>query len=128
MAALLTEIFPDSSAGELPGRLFTTPEERNILDSLRSPPANNFEQPLLVDDLVVSEDKLASQSFTINGLVYSARGGSTAWINNKRILLNSTHIRRQPSAGGRIGDVLIDFPDYGATVRLSNQGQLYTEN
>src|SRR3972149_6840164 len=75
---------PITFAADDLGRLFTTPQQRQTLEKLRSQkpveeikiPAFTFAEP------VVEEQKPVIGGITVNGLVYRKSGKSTAWINS----------------------------------------------
>ncbi len=67
------------------GRLFTTPEERNMLEKLRhEEPMEVKPVEIFIEEPVVEEEEVKPDigGITINGLVYRKGGKSTAWINN----------------------------------------------
>lgn len=62
------------------GRLFTTPEERAMLEALRrEPPANT--QPQVAEEAPLEPEPVTIPGVTVNGIVYRARGNDTVWIN-----------------------------------------------
>jgi hypothetical protein len=62
------------------GRLFTTPEERQMLEALRrEPPAES--QPQVADEAPPEPAPMAVPGVTVNGVVYRSRGNNTVWVN-----------------------------------------------
>jgi len=118
MAFILSITCRNAGAGGVLGRLFTTLEERELLDDFRLLPPVNFGQPQSVETHETAKNNPVSETFTVNGLVHRASGRSTIWINNTRILLDSTNILQQPASGNQRGDVLFEIPDHGSFIRL----------
>jgi len=91
VSALSAMVFNVSFAEEL-GRLFTTVEERQMLDGLRNAKPNEI--------IVVGEEsKPVIGGITVNGLVYRKGRKSTAWINNENTYegnLSHQYIRIHP--------------------------------
>lgn len=80
---LLLMISVATPAAEL-GRLFTTKEERNMLDKLRyEKPVEIQIEDVVEEEVVEVEEKPEIGSISINGLVYRKNGKSTAWINRE---------------------------------------------
>jgi len=128
IVVILAEICRDSSAGEQLGRLFTTPEERSILDSMRKQPKDGFVGTFSVQTRDMDTDERSGEALLINGLVYRANGRNTIWINNARILLDNGDNRQQPAAPGITGDVLSESPDYRQSIKLHNRDMRYTDD
>ncbi len=89
VSALSAMIFNVSFAEEL-GRLFTTVEERQMLDGLRNAKPKEIEVVEVVEvieivpeEVVEEEPKPVIGGITVNGLVYRKGRKSTAWINNE---------------------------------------------
>lgn len=125
---ILAQICGESSAGEQLGRLFTTPEERRILDSMRKQLKDGFVGPFSVQSLNTGADEPTGETLLINGLVYRANGRNTVWINNARILFDNGDTRQQPGAPGTTGDVLSESPDYWPSIKLHNRDTRYTND
>jgi hypothetical protein len=70
------------------GRLFTTPQQREVLEKLRhQKPVEEITAPeILFEEPVVETEKPEIGGITVNGLVYRKGGKSTAWINSANTL------------------------------------------
>ena len=75
---------PITFAADDLGRLFTTPQQRQTLEKLRSQkPVEEIKIPeFTFAEPVVEEQKPVIGGITVNGLVYRKGGKSTAWINS----------------------------------------------
>ena len=75
---------PITFAADDLGRLFTTPQQRQTLEKLRSQkPVEEIKIPeFTFAEPVVEEQKPVIGGITVNGLVYRKSGKSTAWINS----------------------------------------------
>ena len=75
---------PITFAADDLGRLFTTPQQRQTLEKLRSQkPVEEIKIPeFTFAERVVEEQKPVIGGITVNGLVYRKGGKSTAWINS----------------------------------------------
>ncbi len=71
--------FPAVAQAQALGRLFTTPEERQMLEALRRQPPKPETEPV-VDAAPVEPAPVVPQ-VTVDGLVRRSRGQSTVWIN-----------------------------------------------
>ena len=100
-AFILAQYWSTSGADDL-GRLFTTLEERSLLEKLRNPPpAGNSQAPPAVDP-AMREREPENRDIAVKGFVYRKNGRSTVWIN-------SAHMRATDASDAV--DVLIDNPD-----------------
>ena len=75
---------PNTLAADDLGRLFTTPQQRNALEKLRSQkPVEEIKIPdITFAEPVIEEQKPVIGGITVNGLVYRKGGKSTAWVNS----------------------------------------------
>lgn len=62
------------------GRLFTTPEERRMLEALRREPPEETLAPV-AEPAPREPEQMAVPEITINGVVYRSRGNNTVWVN-----------------------------------------------
>ena len=111
-AFMLAQYCEISCAGEL-GRLFTTPEERSLLEKLRNPsPVATGQLPLAVDP-AIAEQEAGNSDVTVKGYVYRKNGRSTVWLNRSHISAHGVRDRWLRSAmdASDVDDVLIDIPD-----------------
>jgi len=112
--SLVAAILLGSDAGaQTLGRLFSTAEERKVLDTLRAgsehraPPESGQSEPARV-----------TSRLTVNGLVTRERGPDSVWINGERVSRNertSEGIRVQREAGARVRLIL---PRDAGSIRL----------
>ena len=87
------------------GRLFSTPQERALLDELRED--NKARAPLGSE--VHTGQARATSRLTVNGLVTRERGPDFVWINGERVSRNETTsggIRVQRDTGARVRLIL----------------------
>lgn len=66
------------------GRLFTSPQERAMLEKIRNtPPEPEIEQTIEIPELdeIQVNTPLTIENITVSGLVYRKDGKSTAWVN-----------------------------------------------
>jgi hypothetical protein len=85
LAGMLAVFYSSYSFSDELGRLFTTPEERHMLEELRNEKSGQTEiMELNIEETNEEEGKARheSGSITLNGLVYRKNGNSTAWINS----------------------------------------------
>ncbi len=78
------------------GRLFTTPEERDMLNSLRIMAKQPAPEPEIEPEPVIEEvipepepepvEVVEIPGITVNGVVYRKGGKSTAWLNGENTL------------------------------------------
>ena len=86
LMVLIFSLPPATLAADDLGRLFTTPQQRQTLEKLRSQkpveeikiPEFTFAEPAVEAE----ENKPVIGGITVNGLVYRKGGKSTAWINS----------------------------------------------
>ena len=112
--SLVVAILIGSGAGaQTLGRLFSTPEERELLDALRAgrehhaPPESGQSEPAGV-----------TSRLTVNGLVTRARGPDSVWINGERMSRDERTgegIQVQGEAGARVRLIL---PRDAGSIRL----------
>ena len=123
MALILATWWCVDSGAEEPGRLFTTPEERDLLEKLRNLPSAVSERTLLADDREKAHEKPESGDITVNGFVYRRSGRSTVWLNNVSLLLDGADIQHLSAMDGDIddSDVFITIPDSGMVIRLQDK-------
>ena len=113
VAFMLAHYCGTSCAGEL-GRLFTTPEERSLLEQLRNPPVGNSQLPP-TDDPAGAERETRNNGVTVKGLVYRKNGRGTIWINNSHMRAQRLQINADKN---NAGDVQIEIPDSKVVIRL----------
>lgn len=108
------------------GRLFTTPEERSLLEKLRNPPTGTSHAPP-ADDPAKAQKALRNGDFTVGGLVYRKNGRSTVWINTSHIRTYGPRVQKlQINADiSHAGDVLIKISDGKAIIRLRPEEMHY---
>ena len=84
LMVLIFSLPPATLAADDLGRLFTTPQQRNTLEKLRSQkPVEEIKIPeFTFAEPVIEEQKPVIGGITVNGLVYRKSGKSTAWINS----------------------------------------------
>jgi len=113
-AAFMLAHYCRTPCAEELGRLFTTPEERSLLEQLRNPPAETSQAPP-ADDPARAERESLNNDVTVKGLVYRKNGRGTIWIN-------SSHMRAQQlqinADGNDAGDVQIKIPDSKSVIRF----------
>ena len=111
---LVAAVLLSSDAGaQALGRLFSTAEERKVLDELRA--GNEHRAP---PDPGQSEPARVTSRLTVNGLVTRDRGPDSVWINGERVSRNertSEGIRVQGEAGARVRLIL---PRAAGSIRL----------
>jgi hypothetical protein len=78
VTAILTVLATAAEAQDL-GRLFTTPEEREMLEALRRQPPKPEAAPAPVETPV--EPAPVAPAVTMNGLVRRSRGRGMVWVN-----------------------------------------------
>ena len=103
----------DSGAQTL-GRLFSTPEERRVLDTLRKD--NEHRAP--PESELGTEPVRVTSRLTVNGLVMRERGPDSIWINGERVSRGERTregIQVQGESGARVRVIL---PDDAGTLRL----------
>jgi hypothetical protein len=111
------------------GRLFTTPQERAMLEKSRHQPAPQVEkQPKRIEKKPssVAEEVKAPPRITINGVVSRTDGTSTVWVNGMNSLdgdLNAQHIYVD-SSSTRGEKVTIRLPNSPLELRLK-PGETY---
>lgn len=111
MAFMLAHYCGISRAGEL-GRLFTTPEERSLLEKLRKPLLAGTSQLPPPDDPAIAVQQTGNSDVTVKGFVYRKNGRSTVWINSSFVHAHETPDRRLriTTDASTAADVLIDIP------------------
>ena len=111
---LVAAVLLSSDAGaQTLGRLFSTAEERKVLDTLRA--GNEHRAP---PDSGHGEPARVTSRLTVNGLVRRERGPDSVWINGERVSRNertSEGIRVQREAGARVRLIL---PRNAGSIRL----------
>lgn len=116
LAAALVLVSFDAEAQRL-GRLFSTPEERALLDELRR------ERKIVAPDPQVTEivpDTPTVEQVTINGVVLRSGGVNSAWINGRQVdagarTREGVRVDTSPADGGR---VKITLPSGAETIDL----------
>ncbi|MDX1528119.1 MAG: hypothetical protein R3337_05790 [Gammaproteobacteria bacterium] len=116
LAAALVLVSYDAEAQRLE-RLFSTPEERALLDELRR------ERKIVAPDPQVTEivpDTPTVEQVTINGVVLRSGGTSSAWINGRQVdagarTREGVRVDTSPAGGGR---VKITLPSGAETIDL----------
>ncbi len=116
LAAALVLVSFDAEAQRL-GRLFSTPEERALLDELRR------ERKIVAPDPQVTEivpDTPTVEQVTINGVVLRSGGTNSAWINGRQVdagarTREGVRVDTSPADGGR---VKITLPSGAETIDL----------
>jgi hypothetical protein len=91
--AILFASVPAAYGIEL-GRLFTTPEDRVVLEQLRQAPVER--KRTVREEKKIDEPKASMPTITVNGVVIRSDGSKTAWINGMNTLegdLASQHIK-----------------------------------
>jgi hypothetical protein len=68
------------------GRLFTTPEERGMLEALRQQPARAEAPPDPLEAEALAPEPPPVQSVRVDGFVSRSRGNNTVWINGTNSL------------------------------------------
>lgn len=68
------------------GRLFTTPEERQMLEALRNQPRRAEAPPEPLETEALAPEPPAVQSVRVDGFVSRSRGNNTVWINGTNSL------------------------------------------
>ena len=68
------------------GRLFTTPEERQMLEALRNQPRRAEAPPEPLEPEVLAPKPPPVQSVRVDGFVSRSRGNNTVWINGTNSL------------------------------------------
>ena len=116
LAAALVLVSCNAEAQRL-GRLFSTPEERALLDELRR------ERKIVAPDPQVTEivpDAPTVEQVTINGVVLRSGGTNSAWINGRQVdagarTREGVRVDTSPVDGGR---VKITLPSGAETIDL----------
>ncbi len=116
LAVVLVLVSYDAEAQRL-GRLFSTPEERALLDELRR------ERKIVAPDPQVTEivpDTPTVEQVIINGVVLRSGGTSSAWINGRQVdagarTREGVRVDTSPAGGGR---VKITLPSGAETIDL----------
>ena len=116
LAAALVLVSFDAMAQPLE-RLFSTPEERALLDELRR------ERKIVAPDPQVTEivpDTPTVEQVTINGVVLRSGGTNSAWINGRQVdagarTREGVRVDTSPAEGGR---VKITLPSGAETIDL----------
>src|SRR5919106_4300555 len=91
--AILFASVPAAYGIEL-GRLFTTPEDRVVLEQLRQAPVER--KRTVREEKKIDEPKASMPTIIVNGVVIRSDGSKTAWINGMNTLegdLASQHIK-----------------------------------
>lgn len=112
VAAVL--LVSDAAGAQGLGRLFSTPEERGLLDVLRA--RNEVRAPSGPEQR--EEPARVPSRLMVNGLVTRERGPDSVWINGERVSrdeMTSEGIRVQGEAGARVRLIL---PRDAGSVRL----------
>ncbi len=106
------------------GRLFTTPEERAMLESARHLPSAEVEREEKQESVIPEVD--IPQSITINGVVSRSDGNSTLWVNGLNSFEGDLDAQRFEIDPHRIraGEVVIQLPNNLGSVRLK-PGETY---
>ena len=102
---LVVILLVSGASAEGLGRLFSTPQERDRLDTLR----RTGEQRALSGSETRVDSPLLTSRLTVNGLVMRERGPDSVWINGERVSRGrSTRegIRAQGKAGARVHVIL----------------------
>jgi len=68
------------------GRLFTTPEERQMLEALRNQPPRAEAPPEPLEPEALAPEPPPVQSVRVDGFVSRSRGNNTVWINGTNSL------------------------------------------
>ena len=68
------------------GRLFTTPEERQMLEALRNQPPRPEAPPEPLEPEALAPEPPPVQSVRVDGFVSRSRGNNTVWINGTNSL------------------------------------------
>lgn len=116
LTAALVLVSYDAESQRL-GRLFSTPEERALLDELRR------ERKIVAPDPQVTEivpDTPTVEQVTINGVVLRSGGVNSAWINGRQVdagarTREGVRVDTSPVDGGR---VKITLPSGAETIDL----------
>lgn len=111
---------------QVPGRLFTTPEERAMLDRLRA--GNPAPKPRERERASRDTSTVAGpgRPVRIDGVVRRSRGPSTVWVDGEALPAGGTTaggLRVRPASKAP-GAVYLKAPDGGRAVRLK-PGQRY---
>lgn len=117
LAAALLSVPHDVDAQRL-GRLFSTPEERALLDGLRRDQRIIEPEPQSVVD-IAPEVPMVEQ-VTIDGVVLRSSGANSAWINGQQVsggARTRDGVRVDASAAGG-GQVKITLPSGADTIDL----------
>lgn len=93
--AILFAAVPAAYGVEL-GRLFTTPEDRVVLEQLRRGEAPVERKRAVREEKKIDEPEASMPTLTVNGVVIRSDGSKTAWINGMNTLegdIDSQHIK-----------------------------------
>lgn len=116
LAAALMLVSYDADAQRL-GRLFSTPDERALLDELRRERRIVAPDPQVTD---IVPDTPTVEQVTINGVVLRSGGTNSAWINGRQVdagarTREGVRVDTSPAEGGR---VKITLPSGAETIDL----------
>lgn len=116
LAALLLTLATGVDAQRL-GRLFSTPDERALLDELRRERQIVDPDPQVVE---IVQDAPSVEQVTINGVVLRSSGTNSAWINGRQIdgggrTREGVRVHTSAAGGGR---VKITLPSGAETIDL----------
>ncbi|MDH3314667.1 MAG: hypothetical protein OER43_02720 [Gammaproteobacteria bacterium] len=117
LAAALTSV-PHAGEAQRLGRLFSTPEERALLDELRRDQRLVEPEPQSVVDMNPEVPML--EQVTIDGVVLRSSGANSAWINGQQVsggARTRDGVRVDASAAGD-GQVKITLPSGADTIDL----------
>lgn len=104
---------------ELPGRLFTTPGERRLLDELRTADADGANSALQPESRPAPAEDSGDVNgvLMINGFVYRTHGRSTVWINDEPVRVEAPAIRLFPETSGALR---LELPAHSISIKLEN--------
>lgn len=102
------------------GRLFTTAEERSLLEKMRNKPSIRIDQMPPVDDHRIGEGKPVDSGIIVKGFVYRKSGRSTVWINNSHTFMDIINVQQLSDVADEAGtdSVLFNIPEYKVSIRL----------
>ena len=119
-AAFVLAQFCDISCADELGRLFTTPEERSLLDHLRNPAlaGTNPAPPAVAPG--TAEPEPGNHDIAVKGFVYRKHGRSTVWISRSHIRTHGARDLRLriTTDASDANDVLFDITDSRAAIRV----------
>lgn len=122
-----------SNADAVFGRLYTSPSQRDHLDEARNEkPQGEIIINIVADDLLeaeVDDEITATQSITLDGIVYRTDGKNTAWINRNSTNEGNleTQFTKVDESDVRSNQVRIILPDNQTRIELK-VGQQYDIN